>query len=69
MQQIYTWRVDDKLAANAIMSRLNADHATHLPADPAAGWTHGGVAAMLRNTLRSRIPPHSLSASAADTQC
>jgi site-specific DNA recombinase len=47
--QIYAWRVDAKLAVSTIVARLNADPATYPPAGPAAGWTLGGVAAMLRN--------------------
>jgi len=47
--QMYTWRVDSKLAVNSIVAKLNADPAAYPPADPAAGWTLGGVAAMLRN--------------------
>ena len=47
--QMYTWRVDSKLAVNSIVAKLNADPAAYPPADPAAGWTRGGVAAMLRN--------------------
>ena len=34
---------------NAIVARLNADHATYPPADPAAGWSLGGVSAILGN--------------------
>jgi site-specific DNA recombinase len=47
--QIYTWRIEDKLGVNAIVARLNADHAGYPPADPAAGWSLGGVSAILGN--------------------
>ena len=47
--QIYTWRTVDKLGVNAIVARLNADPATYPPADPAAGWSLGGVSAILGN--------------------
>ncbi len=47
--QIYTWRTDDKLAIKTITARLNADPAACPPPDPQAGWSIGGVAAMLRN--------------------
>ena len=49
MVQIYTWRIVDKLGINVIVARLNTDHATYPPADPAAGWSLGGVSAILRN--------------------
>jgi len=47
--QIYTWRTEDKLGVNAIVARLNADPGTYPPADPAAGWSLGGVSAILGN--------------------
>ncbi len=49
IEQIYAWRVEDKLAVNSIVTRLNADRASYPPPDPRGGWTIGGVAAMLRN--------------------
>ncbi len=49
MAQIYTWRVEEKLGINVITARLNAGPVTCPPADPAAGWSVGGVAAILRN--------------------
>jgi site-specific DNA recombinase len=47
--QIYAWRVEEKLGIKTITDRLNADPAAYPPPDPAAGWSIGGVAAMLRN--------------------
>ena len=47
--QIYGWRVDDKLGIKTITAWLNTDPATYPPPGPAAGWSIGGVAAMLRN--------------------
>jgi site-specific DNA recombinase len=47
--QIYTWRVDEHLGIKTITDRLNADPAAYPPPDPAAGWSIGGVAALLRN--------------------
>ena len=41
--------MDGELGINAITGRLNADPDCYPPADPAAGWTIGGVAATLRN--------------------
>ena len=43
------------------MARLNTDHATYPPADPAAGWSLGGVSAILSNPVHRvsgvRPPP------------
>src|SRR5450755_2195299 len=47
--QIYTLRLDEKLGIKTITDRLNADPAAYPPPDPQAGWSVGGVAAMLRN--------------------
>ena len=47
--QIYTWRTDGKLGIKTITGRLNADPAAYPPPDPKAGWSIGGVAAILRN--------------------
>ena len=47
--QIFAWRTEDQLGVNAIVARLNADPATYPPADPAAGWSLGGVSAILGN--------------------
>ena len=49
MAQIYAWRTDEKLGIKAITRRLNASPDRYPPADPAAGWSLGGVAAILRN--------------------
>jgi site-specific DNA recombinase len=59
--EIFTWRTDDKLGIYAIVNRLNADPGRYPPADPQAGWTVRGVAAMLRNPkytgYRATTPP------------
>jgi len=46
---IYAWRVEEKLGIKTITARLNADPAAYPPPDPQAGWSIGGVAALLRN--------------------
>jgi len=47
--QIYAWRIDEHLGIKTITDRLNAGPAAYPPPDPAAGWSIGGVAALLRN--------------------
>ena len=49
MAQIYAWRVEEKLGIKTITDRLNADPAAWPPPDRQAGWSIGGVAALLRN--------------------
>ncbi|MDQ2814556.1 MAG: recombinase family protein, partial [Actinomycetota bacterium] len=51
IEQIFTWRVVDKLGLPAIAARLNADPARYPAPSPAAvtGWTAQNLAAMLRN--------------------
>ncbi len=47
--QIYAWRTGEKSGVNAIVWRLNADPGRYPPADPATGWSLGGVTAILGN--------------------
>ena len=53
--QIYAWRTDGKLGIKTITGRLNADPAAYPPPDPAAGWSIGGVAAMLPQPQIHRV--------------
>ena len=46
---IYAMRAEDKLGVPAIHARLSADPATYPPADPATGWTLGGLYSILAN--------------------
>jgi site-specific DNA recombinase len=48
VQQIFTWRVVDKLGMPTIAARLNADPARY-PAPGSRGWTTQGVNTLLRN--------------------
>ncbi len=47
--QIYTWRVNDKLAITTIVARLNADPAAYPTPDGRPGWTKPGVTKILAN--------------------
>jgi hypothetical protein len=46
---LYHWRTEDRLGVSTITDRLNADHASYPPPDPAVGWTASGVASILAN--------------------
>ena len=46
---IYEMRADEKLGVPAIHARLAADPGTYPPADPATGWTLGGIYSILAN--------------------
>ena len=47
--QIFTWRTVDRLGIPEITDRLNADHDTYPPPDPATGWTARGSYSILAN--------------------
>jgi site-specific DNA recombinase len=47
--QIFTWRVDKKLAVSTIAARLNADPGLYPPPGQAPGWAETTVTAILRN--------------------
>jgi len=47
--QIFTWRVDKKLAISTIAARLNADPGLYPPPGHAPGWAETTVTAILRN--------------------
>ena len=46
---IYAMRAEEKLGVPAIHARLAADPVTYPPADPATGWTLGGIYSILAN--------------------
>ena len=46
---IYQMRAEEKLGGPAIHARLTADPGTYPPADPATGWTLGGIYSILAN--------------------
>ena len=46
---IYAMRAEEKLGVPAIHARLAADPVTYPPADPATGWTLGGLYSILAN--------------------
>src|SRR6266702_30007 len=48
IEQIFTWRTEDRLGVTTITNRLNADPAAY-PSPKPGGWTAGGVYAILRN--------------------